>query len=608
MCDKEYQDTRNISLAMMLAFLLFPAFCFVTILFGYVWTGFIVMECVVAAIIIPSFILRTVFLTKYRRYTTRRRFWFETIGYIACLIFAIGTGFAVEEDGGVFSYYFLNIYIQPLYLIFVLVVMGYQISTAKKVAKAYTEETRRAAAVSFDDRDSAEIFGNGDNTIMINKPLYHFAPAKNWMNDPNGTVYRDGVYHLFYQYNPNGIDWGDIHWAYATSRDLVNWQRKGVRLRPETERGEKHCFSGCAAVHGDGFLMAYTSVGFEEDASACRARQRFALADRNFENIERLYEKDLTEKSQPFPVREWRDPFIFEFEGERFLLTCGVVCADGQTRNSVMLYCASGALDWRYVGLLAVEDELIECPNLFIENGRAALLYSACESSGAHTVKYISGIFDGKTLKEIRRGYVDLSRSCLYATNISESADGGHVMYGWLREDLDGSTSADGVTSGCLAVRKIYIDEDYGLRFAPVDALAALEAEELPYENGAVGFGGARARLRFSATDGSVFRIVENSDEYVEIELANGELAVEARSAFRGARQISERARLDEKSEYSFDILTDGSVVEIFIDGRGVFTLRAYRAARAERLFSLKKGAVSALRAVGMRAADITGE
>ncbi len=66
----------------------------------------------------------------------------------------------------------------------------------------------------------------------MQRPAYHFAPAKNWMNDPNGTVYDGKTYRLFYQYNPCGSEWGNICWAYAESSDLVNWKRKGVRLAP----------------------------------------------------------------------------------------------------------------------------------------------------------------------------------------------------------------------------------------------------------------------------------------------------------------------------------------------------------------------------------------
>lgn len=86
--------------------------------------------------------------------------------------------------------------------------------------------------------------------MSIQRPVFHFAPEKNWMNDPNGTLYRDGIYHLFYQYNPRGAEWGNICWAHAVSADLVNWERKGVALSPETQNGERWCFSGCAVETG----------------------------------------------------------------------------------------------------------------------------------------------------------------------------------------------------------------------------------------------------------------------------------------------------------------------------------------------------------------------
>ena len=94
-------------------------------------------------LIIPCFIARTWFLMRYSQYTTKRRLLFETLAYIACIAFAIGTAFLVEESGGVFMYYPFNIYIQPLYMIFVFVVMGYHIATSKKVAKAYNAEKAR---------------------------------------------------------------------------------------------------------------------------------------------------------------------------------------------------------------------------------------------------------------------------------------------------------------------------------------------------------------------------------------------------------------------------------------------------------------------------------
>jgi fructan beta-fructosidase len=76
------------------------------------------------------------------------------------------------------------------------------------------------------------------------RPVYHYAPERNWMNDPNGLVYYDGEYHLFYQYNPHGDRWGHMNWGHAVSRDLVHWQELPVAI-PETD---VMAFSGQAVI------------------------------------------------------------------------------------------------------------------------------------------------------------------------------------------------------------------------------------------------------------------------------------------------------------------------------------------------------------------------
>lgn len=77
------------------------------------------------------------------------------------------------------------------------------------------------------------------------RPQYHFSPPKKWMNDPNGLVYHDGIYHLFYQYYPDDIVWGPMHWGHATSTDMVHWEHKPIALYPD-EHGL--IFSGSAVV------------------------------------------------------------------------------------------------------------------------------------------------------------------------------------------------------------------------------------------------------------------------------------------------------------------------------------------------------------------------
>ena len=80
------------------------------------------------------------------------------------------------------------------------------------------------------------------------RPRFHFTPERNWMNDPNGMIYHDGEYHLFYQYNPFGDKWGHMSWGHAVSRDLVHWEHLPVAL---AEEGNLRIYSGSAVVDFD---------------------------------------------------------------------------------------------------------------------------------------------------------------------------------------------------------------------------------------------------------------------------------------------------------------------------------------------------------------------
>jgi len=105
------------------------------------------------------------------------------------------------------------------------------------------------------------------------RPRYHYAPASNWLSDPNGLVHHDGEWHLFYQYNPQGEDWGHMSWGHAVSRDLAHWEELPVALRDDAQH---MIFSGSAVIDaantagfGAGAMAAATSPIGKNCLSPC---------------------------------------------------------------------------------------------------------------------------------------------------------------------------------------------------------------------------------------------------------------------------------------------------------------------------------------------------
>src|SRR5579864_7307172 len=108
----------------------------------------------------------------------------------------------------------------------------------------------------------------GDSGTPQWRSALHYTPQRNWMNDPNGLVYDKGVYHLFYQYNPNANVWGDMSWGHATSRDLLHWTEQPVAMRAnQTEEifsgsivVDTHNTAGLGPANSSPLVALYTSV------------------------------------------------------------------------------------------------------------------------------------------------------------------------------------------------------------------------------------------------------------------------------------------------------------------------------------------------------------
>src|SRR5579872_5698392 len=178
------------------------------------------------------------------------------------------------------------------------------------------------------------------------RPRYHFTPRRNWMNDPNGLVYFAGEYHLFFQHNPCGDQWGHMSWGHAVSRDLVTWEELPVAI-PETDR--EMIFSGCLVIDwknvsglGGGseppFLAFYTGY----DAKTDIQRQCLAFSHdrgRTFTFYEGNPLIDLG-------MAHFRDPKVFYHEDS----AAWVMAVSLPREHRIVFYRSRNLLQWTLAG------------------------------------------------------------------------------------------------------------------------------------------------------------------------------------------------------------------------------------------------------------------
>eukprot|EP01138_Halocafeteria_seosinensis_P014221 gb/GECG01014520.1/.p1 GENE.gb/GECG01014520.1/~~gb/GECG01014520.1/.p1 ORF type:complete len:180 (+),score=10.94 gb/GECG01014520.1/:1-540(+) len=112
------------------------------------------------------------------------------------------------------------------------------------------------------------VLGEGE---VDQKPQFHVMPRRNWCNDPNGPTYWKGVYHLFFQYNPNAPVWGDMHWGHVVSEDLSTWRHMPVALAPDKEYDSKGVFSGSITIVNGFPVISYTCVNSQNQQLQCQA-------------------------------------------------------------------------------------------------------------------------------------------------------------------------------------------------------------------------------------------------------------------------------------------------------------------------------------------------
>ena len=259
-----------------------------------------------------------------------------------------------------------------------------------------------ANAVCWDNISLADTFDTSNTDYY--RPEYHHTPLYGWMNDANGLVYKDGEYHLYFQYNPYGSKWGNMHWGHSVSKDLVHWQHLDPAIARDTLG---HIFSGSTVIdknnsagYGkDAMIAFYTSASDEHGQIQC-----MAYSNDNGRTYTK-YEKNpiLT----PFDgLKDFRDPKVFWYEpAQKWYM---IVSADKNMR----FYSSTDLKQWEYLSQFGegygVQPNQFECPD-FIQlpvdgnkdNMKWVMIVNinpGCPFGGSAT-EYFIGDFDGKEFK-----------------------------------------------------------------------------------------------------------------------------------------------------------------------------------------------------------------
>ena len=316
-------------------------------------------------------------------------------------------------------------------------------TTNTATATATTAAAATTAATSAAGWTTTTAHAPGARTTMTPpdyRPAIHFAPRRNWMNDPNGLVFHDNRYHLFFQHNPHGDDWGNMSWGHATSRDLEHWDEHPVAL--EADAGEA-VFSGSivrdvadtSGLGRDGvapLVAIYTSVAPSDDDGPGIQAQCLASSTDDGETWTRYPGNPVLDRGSS----EFRDPKMFR-HGDHWIL----VAVEALDRT-VVLYRSDDLRHWTHLsdfGPAGSTEGVWECPDLFPladQDGdvRWVLIVSVGSGgpAGGSATQCFVGDFDGEAFTEERVDWLDHGRDYYAAVSYSDAPHGRRLMIGWM--------------------------------------------------------------------------------------------------------------------------------------------------------------------------------
>ncbi len=262
------------------------------------------------------------------------------------------------------------------------------------------------------------------------RSIYHHTPAYGWMNDPNGMFYKDGVWHLYYQYNPYGSQWENMTWAHSTSTDLIHWKNHGEVIQPDALGT---IFSGSSVVDKentagfgkDAVVAFYTSAGAAQT-------QSIAYSTDNGETFKKYVNNPILTSDVP----DFRDPNVFWNEEVK---QWNLILAAGQQMN---IYSSKNLKDWKFESSFGEgygnHGGVWECPDLLKMGDKWVLICNINPGGpfGGSATQYFVGSFDGhkftcESKPEVTK-WMDYGKDHYATVSFSNAPDGRIVVLSWM--------------------------------------------------------------------------------------------------------------------------------------------------------------------------------
>ena len=272
------------------------------------------------------------------------------------------------------------------------------------------------------------------------RPVYHHTPVYGWMNDPNGMFYKDGVYHLYFQYNPYGSVWGNMHWGHSTSTDLMHWNFEGCAIVPDAWGA---IFSGsCVVDHNN-------TAGFGKDAVIAFYTSAKASPWGDVQSQSMAYSLDNGKtftKYEGNPIltsseRDFRDPKVFWYApGKHWVMMLAV----GQHME---IYSSANLKEWKkeseFGAMQGAHGGVWECPDLVeipVEGTREKKWVLICNLNpggpfGGSAAQYFVGSFDGKKFvneSPTQTKWMDWGKDNYATVTWNNAPDGRCIALGWM--------------------------------------------------------------------------------------------------------------------------------------------------------------------------------